>query len=511
MTTRILIRSGRPPHRPVPLEAAHAYRGVGTFATNSGNLLFQDAIYRTLRTPDTELVVDSLSTERPGMDARHIERINDEFDVLVLSLANAFREDFLTPLGRLTDVVEKLRIRVVVTCVGAQLGLDGDPRTAGEAIDEATTRFVRAVLERSESLAVRGELTRGYLEHLGFPGERLDVVGCPSLHLFEEGTTVTRPGTTLPPEARIALNLTPSVPFSDALLSANYDRYPNLTYVPQDNETLGLMLWGEEFDAPPGMPGTLSQPAYRDDRMRFFVEPRPWLDYLSTRDFACGTRIHGNVAGLLAGIPAFQFAHDSRTLELAEFHRMPYLSTPTGPGRVDPELVDLAALYERTDLAAFNAAREPNRALWTAFLDRNGLPHLDRPDADYERELDGLAYPAAGRPLTSATPEELAGRLRWLHQGIKPGDVLRTRGAYEPDFVPDKARQQDALDRFRAVEARVSEQGRLIRDQTRALRDLTKQVEAQRKVLDRLTAPKPPFSQRVARKLRSVFAPAAGA
>ena len=115
---RILIRAGRPPHQPVPLEAAHAYRGVGTISTNPGNLLFQDAVYRTLATPDTHLVVDSLSTERRGMTRAHIARINDEFDVFVVPLANAFRDDFVQPLRRLTDVIEQLNIPVVVTGVG---------------------------------------------------------------------------------------------------------------------------------------------------------------------------------------------------------------------------------------------------------------------------------------------------------------------------------------------------------------------------------------------------------
>ncbi len=503
MGSRILIRAGRPPHRPVRLEAAHAYRNVGTIATNSGNLLFQDAVYRTLRTPGTELVVDSLSTERRGVDQAHIDRINAEFDLLVLPLANSFREDFLTPLGRLTDVVEKLSIPVVVTGVGGQVGVEGDPTHAGGEIDAATTRFVRAILERSESIGVRGEFTKAYLEHLGFPADRIDVIGCPSLHVFEPGTQVPSPSGTLAPDARLAVNLTPSVPWMRTFLERNLAAYPNLTYLPQDNDTLGLLLWGEEFDAPAGFPGSLDHELCRDDKIRFFTEPIPWQRFLATQDFACGSRFHGNVAALLAGIPAFQLAHDSRTVELARFHQIPYQEYPI-EAHVPAEELDASALYEQCDLTAFNAAREPNRDLWFAFLDRNGLPHGDVPDPEYSAELARADYPAAARPLTEADPRMLAERLRWLHQGTR-GDELRCGGAYAPEFAPALGHVRDVQTRFTELRERMNLQSTTIKEQRTRISELTRTVDKQSRQLAMLIARTAPLHTRIARRLRRLF------
>lgn len=511
---RILIRAGRPPHQPVPLEAAHAYRGVGTISTNPGNLLFQDAVYRTLATPDTHLVVDSLSTERRGMTRAHIARINDEFDVFVVPLANAFRDDFVQPLRRLTDVIEQLNIPVVVTGVGGQLPLDGDPSVAGSEVDEATIAFVRAVLERSESLGVRGDLTKGYLVHLGFPEDRIDIIGCPSMHLAGPDAVVTRPAQPLTADARVAINLTPAVPWARTFLERNHEGFANLAYLPQDQETLGLLLWGEEFSAPPGMPGSLDHPICREDKIRYFVETVPWLRFLAECDFACGTRLHGNVAALMAGTPAYLLAHDSRTLELAQFHQLPYESVPDDAAH-DPAWYDAAALYERTNLSAFNAARRPNYERWLAFLDRNGLDHgAPGLNPEYEALVASAAYPPPARALTAATPDELVSRLRWLRQGL-PGDALRTHGAYQPEFVPEPARQLNAAERINQVRSQLSEhktaahqqQTQLekklqstLREQAKQIKGLERSLAAHQRHLEVLL--RPTFTKRVLRRLK---------
>lgn len=492
MAVRILIRSGRAPHEPVGLEAAHAYRGVGTFSTNTGNLLFQDAVYRTLTGPDTELVVDSLGAERRGIDQAYIDRVNAEFDLVVLPLANAFRDDFVTPLTRLTSVIEGLRIPVVVTGIGAQLPLDGDPRAAGPTVDEATVGFVRAVLERSQSIGVRGEITRDYLTHLGFDADRIDLVGCPSLHLAP-GAVVAPRTARLDREARVALNLTPSVPAARELLELNHSRYPNLTYLAQDNETLGLLLWGEEFTAPPGMPGTLDHYLCVEDKVRVIIDPAPWVEYLASQDFACGTRIHGNVAALLAGRPALALAHDSRTLELCRFHGIPFLEL-AADGTSGGTSLDAADLAERADVTAFNAARRPNHGAWLAFLDRNAVPHGEGLDPGYEAELARVRFAPPAGPLTHAGPGELASRLRWLHQG-RAGDALRTHGAYEPVFIPEGGRERD-------VPARIAPVRRTASDAVARVKALEREVARLRRQVDKLSEPKPTIRQRVLRRLR---------
>lgn len=497
--TRILIRAGRPPHHPVAAAAAHAYRTGGTIATNSGNLLFQDAVYRTLHTPGTELVVDSLSTERRGVNAAHIDRINSEFDLLVLPLANSFRPDFVTPLTRLTDVLEQLEIPVVVTSVGGQTGVDGDPRDNAPEVDAAAVRFVRAVLERCESIGVRGEFTKGYLEHLGFPGDRIDIIGCPSLHL-PDPVPPSQPVGMLSPQARLAVNLTPSVPWMRTFLEHNHASFEQLVYLPQDNETLGLLLWDEEFEAPPGFPGTSDHYLFREDRVRFFTETLPWFAFLATQDFACGSRFHGNVAALLAGTPAFQLVHDSRTLELARFHQIPHLTFAT-EATVPAGELDAAALYQRCDLSGFNAVREQNRQTWFDFLERNRVPHRTTTDIPFTKELEQLSYPSPVGPVTTASASDLAVRLRWLHQGRR-GDDLRSQGAHVPEFAPARGQVEDTQDRISSLRRRVLSQSKVIRKQRQDLAELKRTVARHSKAIAILSLPpKPTLRMRLRRLL----------
>ena len=63
-----------------------------------------------------------------------------------------------------------------------------------------------------------------------------------------------------------------------------------------------MVLWGEEPGAgiDLSLPLHTRHPLYLEDKVRFPLETWRWLDYLRDFDFAVGTRLHGNVAALLA-------------------------------------------------------------------------------------------------------------------------------------------------------------------------------------------------------------------
>lgn len=429
-TRRILVRSGKAPHETTSVEAAHARKAQGVFAGNVGNYLFTDAVYRALRTPVTEVVSDGLTTERSGSSDAHVQRLDDEFDALVLPMANSFRESWTGPLDRLSSIVERLTIPVVVAGVGAQLPITGDPTAASPKLNTSVTRFVRAVLEKSAAVGVRGEHTKNYLRHLGFPDDAIDVIGCPSMYDNGPSPSVTKTTPALATDAPLAINITPSVPGMPAILDRHHARYPDLTYIPQENDELALLLWGRPANRiPDGLPKSVEHVMYREDKIRFFVEAPPWIEFLSTRRFAFGNRIHGNIAAIMAGTPAVLFAHDSRTVELARFHGLPHrlMSEVTGD-------VDAAELYEQADFSDLNRLRPVNFATWVAFLEKNGLTHIHQDgmaDPAYAAQLARTRFNPPVRPLTSATVADLASRLRWLWQSTDQ-DQYRPEGAYRP-------------------------------------------------------------------------------
>lgn len=426
--SRLLIRAGKSPFTSVVPETTLAQDVINS---NTGNFLFQHAVWEALAVGDTEIVANSTLTERRKTPAADVAAINEKFDHFVVPMANSFRADFVTQLERITAVIEKLTIPVSVVGVGAQSSLDVKSDELGP-VREATQKFVAAVLDRSPSIGVRGEFTRAFLKELGFGDEHVEIIGCPSLFRRGPGFTVEKTGE-LAADAPMALNLTPEVPGIGTFSLEQAAKHPNLTYVAQDGHDLRLLLWGVTRPNVSDMnvPIHSAHPLYREGRMQMYIDQWTWFDFLAEQDFVYGTRFHGNVAAIMAGTPAMLLAHDSRTLELAEYHHMPHLHMP--------EFTDSVAvedLWEATDFGGFNKAMPENFDRYVAFLERHNLRHKWEPGANteaFETSLTKASFPPAVLPATSPDLQELLARVNWLNQAMVP-DLTRNPTRYEYPF-----------------------------------------------------------------------------
>ena len=56
-----------------------------------------------------------------------------------------------------------------------------------------------------------------------------------------------------------------------------------------------------------------------------FFDVRNWIEHLKRFDFVIGTRIHGVILGLQAGVPSMCIVHDIRTLELCQTLMVPHV------------------------------------------------------------------------------------------------------------------------------------------------------------------------------------------
>lgn len=410
--SNILLRARKDPFEVVSAEHTLVQNLIGR---NAGNLIFSTASYRVLETAGTTITADRFVVD-PG-DAG---RINERYDAYVVPLANAFRLSFESTLIRLTRLIERLTIPVVVLGVGAQANLAYDTRRL-QRMEASVRAFVRAVLERGPSIGVRGELTHDYLRGLGF--RDVEVIGCPSLFYHGADLRVEKRLAVLDRSSRVAINVSPYVRSMGPVVAHHVERYPDLTYIPQDLDTLEMMLWGEvgaDVDPADPRPIHLAHPLFRDDKVRFFLDPTPWLDFLATRDFSFGTRIHGNIAALIAGTPAVVLAHDSRTLELARYFEIPHLQMPSGT-----PAIDAADLYADADFGPLNRGHAARLATFAAYLDRHGLDHVFRsPPAEppFIARIAATPFAPAVMVGSRTTPQGLGGRIlrlrhrtsRWL-------------------------------------------------------------------------------------------------
>lgn len=407
---RLLVRSPKSPFEVVGPRAVYHRNLVGD---NAGNLVFLQATHRILSTRDAELDPGGFSVD-PGL----ARLVNERYDAYVMPLANAFRPTYEAKLKRMIRFLERLTIPVVILGVGAQ----SDPKLSFHRLkpmEPWIRRFVTAVLDRGPSIGVRGELTAEYLSGLGF--RDVEVIGCPSMFLHGPSLHVEKRTSELAREARVSINISPYVKAMGPISVAHAERYPNLVYIAQDHETLGALLRGGGWSnpLPPDDPVPLhaAHPLFQQRRARFYVEPWPWIDDLATMDFSFGTRIHGNIAALLAGTPAYVFAHDSRTLELAR-----YFDIPHRPMSEVPPGVDAADLYAEADYTRLHAGHARRFTAFTDYLARHGLRHVWEPGEDPDAFTDRLRAtpfpPAVTVPDAMLAPDSLTARLHRVRHGV---------------------------------------------------------------------------------------------
>lgn len=404
--TRILMRGGKSPFEVLSYEDTLDRNVLGT---NSGNLIFAESTWRMLSTTGTTLTAHGYAA-KPQKAAE----INATYDVLILPFANAFRTSFLPHLRKFTALIEQLTIPVIVTGVGAQAPLDADS-TALQAMGDDVRAFCAAILDRSASIGVRGAYTYDFLRSLGFGDDQVDVIGCPSMFYYGPDFPEIIKKDRLMAQDRVSMNVSPYVPRIADIFAHNAEAYPNLMYVPQNNESLDQILWNGTYLKKPGnvFPKTTDHPMFAKDKLRFFIDTKTWIDHLADYDFVFGTRIHGNVMGLLAGTPSFVMAHDSRTLELAAYFDIPHCAMKDIPS-------DILAqdLFAAADYGPMRAGHEKRFATWVAFLEKNNLRHIYQPDEDrgagFAAARANVTYPPEMPTLPNQTAAHAQARATWM-------------------------------------------------------------------------------------------------
>ena len=170
---QILIRAHKNPFTVADADTTYRRNLIGN---NTGNLVFSQAVYRLLSTADAQLETSGLAGSQPRV-------INSRFDHVVIPAGQRVPGQLHREAGcaehpdRATDHPGERTGRRVT-------GFPGWHLRGADRVKPAATRFVRAVLNRSPSIGVRGEQTRDYLKSLGFGDEHVKVIGCPSMFMY---------------------------------------------------------------------------------------------------------------------------------------------------------------------------------------------------------------------------------------------------------------------------------------------------------------------------------------
>src|SRR5699024_9526684 len=150
---------------------------------------------------------------------------------------------------------------------------------------------------------------------------------------------------------KFAYSIQPRRNLLGPLLSKLRAEGAQLTYVAQDVATLEMLIWSREVfpdTLSTEQPTRLDHPEFVSGNVRFYLDASTWINDMRAQDAYIGTRIHGALSGISAGIPSILITHDSRTLELAEYHGIPHV-TPAQLIEID----SIGDLRERIDFREF--------------------------------------------------------------------------------------------------------------------------------------------------------------
>ena len=330
---------------------------------NTGNYFFEESLVRHL----------------PGVQVcGSLDALPEQVSTLVLSMSN-----FISPttdLGYLHDALRRRQIgQVVMVGAGAQAYGYGDSvrLTAG------TRRFLHWVADRSCTIGVRGCYTADVLGRIGI--RNVDVIGCPSA--FWAGAAPRLGDGALPARPRVAVHSTPVGHYRDKVsaLMAHGMRH-GADYIVQ-SEAWMMPLLGAGGDQallrenllfyayPECDPARLQ--SWLQGHVRVFFGMDQWLGHIGGYDFVYGSRFHGNMAAIQAGVPALNMPFDTRTRELCE-----YLNLPMLPLAEFHAGIPLERLRELADFSLYQQTYRDRLGRYAAFLSQNGLAHaFKQPDA----------------------------------------------------------------------------------------------------------------------------------
>ena len=235
-------------------------------------------------------------------------------------------------------------------------------------------RFVGEVLDHSAMLGLRGEITADYLKKLGFVPERdYTVIGCPSMYMhgiLRENTDPKIDGLAVSLNGLVSAK---TEQFYLALMASNAHTH----IIQQRTSELIDLYYGRDLDL-----STRSKEFARHNifdafdyksmkargRVQFFTDLPNWIHYLKPFPLFVGTRFHGTVAALLAGIPTIITPFDSRTRELAAYHQIPTITEQDLEKGIAVE-----SLQELADFEQVARAQEKTLSHYISFLKCNRL------------------------------------------------------------------------------------------------------------------------------------------
>jgi hypothetical protein len=297
------------------------------------------------------------------------EHINDGHSHVLLFLQDQILADNrFDRWNELNSFIEKIRVPIVVFSLGANsfTGWDANLHTK---LAPGLVRFLRLLADRTVSLGIRGEFTADVLTKLGI--SNFQITGCPSYFECGPERRVSKPDWN--PGGKV---------LATGLFATAEQAY--LHYVWQSEPVLLRALFAGACeltpaeidlldDAYPGYRESVTK-ALREKRVSVYFDPYQWKAFIAKEfSYAIGTRVHGSIIALNAGIPALVTNGDMRAQEVTK-----YFGIPLRPGICGCQF-QLRELYEGMDINTMNSRYDVVFKEYCGWLQGNGLNYRHAP------------------------------------------------------------------------------------------------------------------------------------
>ena len=183
MKKRILLCVTRDQFEPFDY-SSNATGAIISMGLNSGNGVFQFALQKMLLHPEVSLDIDTSFHNDADEFLGKADFINANYDAAITSVANglAVWAKESGHLRRWAKCVGRIKIPFTFVGLGAQSDTAYGMDFADEIRDEAK-EFLGAIIKTGGAIGLRGDFTAKVAKHLGFSGDMLQTVGCPSLFM----------------------------------------------------------------------------------------------------------------------------------------------------------------------------------------------------------------------------------------------------------------------------------------------------------------------------------------
>ena len=244
-------------------------------------------------------------------------------------------------------------LQYVDKIIPLSLGFAFDKNGEIAQLSNDLVNFLKILSERAE-IGVRGEYDADALNKCGIRNVR--VIGCPSLHYhMDRDFKILK---SVDPIKKIHINF--STDFGNLGISQKdflRQHMPFMWYFldifDKNSYELDFSLQKPPFTEASDI-GTILLSYGEVQRLfegcgKYFFSVKDWIKGISGNDFSIGTRFHGNIAAILAGVPTLMINIDKRMKELNSYYKIPSIDI----NEFDPSK-PIEYYYELADYSEFN-------------------------------------------------------------------------------------------------------------------------------------------------------------